>query len=406
MRGKLRNRRINLKNFNVIAISTIILIMLLILSVIIYVIITNNQIVYASTNIADVQEVSMQKHEAVDIYEYIVRNVEAITTEEITVENVDLEYTTSYIEDSSLANGVLQVVQEGRDGLQEVITKKKYINGELISEEIVGTNIIKATINKVVKIGTASYSSNYEAKIGDKLFVTSDMLTMRKEASEDSEKVTVLRQDAQVEILEIEDNWYRIQYNNLSGWVQSFSLTNIDPSEAYGAEFTKAQLLDRLSFDMILNQKSGLSLNQFKKILCDSKDTNGIFENNAEYFYYIEREYGINGVFVAAVGIHESAWGTSKLALNKKNLFGYGASDSNPYENAYSFSNYSEGIDLIARVLVKYYINEPGTKIYDGTASGKYYTSSTLSGVGKKYASDSNWANAVYKWMEYLYNKI
>ena len=157
---------------------------------------------------------------------------------------------------------------------------------------------------------------------------------------------------------------------------------------------------------MILNQRSGLSLNQFKKVLSDSKDKNNIFSENAEYFYYIEKEYGINGIFVAAVGIHESAWGTSKISLNKKNLFGYGANDSNPYDNAYNFTDYSEGIDLIARVLVKYYINEPGAKIYDGTASGKYYTSSTLSGVGQRYASDSNWANAVYKWMEYLYNKI
>ena len=74
--------------------------------------------------------------------------------------------------------------------------------------------------------------------------------------------------------------------------------------------------------------------------------------------------------------------------------------------NAYSFSNYSEGIDLVARVLVKHYINEPGTKIYEGTASGKYYSSPTLTGVGKRYASDPNWASAVYKWMSYLYNKI
>lgn len=406
MRGKLRNRSLNIDGFNMVAISTIVLIILLILSTIIYVIITNNQIVYASTNIASAQEVHMQEHKQVDIYQYIVTNVESVQTEEVIVESIDLEYTTSYIEDDSLANGVLQIVQEGRDGTQEVIVKKKYVDGVLISEEIVKNKVTKAPINKVVKIGTASYSSNYEAKIGDKLFVTSDMLTMRKVASEDSEKVIVLKRNSKVEILEIADNWYRVQANNVTGWVQSSALTNIDPSEAYASELSKAKLLERLSFNMILNQKSGLSLNQFKKILSDSKDKNGIFADNAEYFYYIEREYGINGVFVAALGIHESAWGTSKISLNKKNLFGYGASDSDPYNNAYNFSNYAEGIDLVARVLVKYYINEPGRKIYDGTASGKYYTSSTLSGVGKRYASDSNWAKSVYKWMEYLYNKI
>ena len=103
---------------------------------------------------------------------------------------------------------------------------------------------------------------------------------------------------------------------------------------------------------MALNKPSGLSLEQFKKVLNDSKDTNKIFANNAEYFYYIEKQYNINGVFVAAVGIHESAWGTSKIAIEKKNLFGYGAYDSNPYNGAYNFSNYSECIDLISRVFV------------------------------------------------------
>ena len=39
-----------------------------------------------------------------------------------------------------------------------------------------------------------------------------------------------------------------------------------------------------------------------------------------------------------------------------RQLFGYGASDSNPYNNAKTFSTYAEGIDLLARVFVKYYL--------------------------------------------------
>ena len=162
-----------------------------------------------------------------------------------------------------------------------------------------------------------------------------------------------------------------------------------------------------LSFDMDLNKPSGLSLEDFKKVLTDSKDVNKIFEQNAEYFYYIEDQYSINGIFVASIGIHESAWGTSRIAKDKYNLFGYGAYDSNPYNGAYSFSNYSESIDLLARVLVKYYLNPKGTPIYDGqAASGKYYSGSTVSAVNQKYATDKNWANCVYKFMEYLYNKL
>ena len=158
---------------------------------------------------------------------------------------------------------------------------------------------------------------------------------------------------------------------------------------------------------MNLNKPSGLTLDQFKKVLKDSKDKNKIFEQNAEYFYYIEKQYNINGIFVASIGIHESAWGTSKIAKDKNNLFGYGAYDSNPYNGAYTFNNYSESIDLLARVLTKYYLNPAGTKIYNSEkAVGSYYNGSTISGVNRRYASDKNWANGVYTYMKYLYGKL
>ena len=162
-----------------------------------------------------------------------------------------------------------------------------------------------------------------------------------------------------------------------------------------------------LNFNIALNRPSGFTLEQFTKALTDSKDKNKIFEKNAKYFYYIEKQYNINGMFVAAVGIHESAWGTSKIALNKNNLFGYGAYDSNPYNGAYTFDDYAEAIDLVSRVFVKYYLNPKGTTIYDGqSANGKYYSGNTLSAVNKRYATDKNWANGVYTHMQYLYSKL
>lgn len=173
-------------------------------------------------------------------------------------------------------------------------------------------------------------------------------------------------------------------------------------------EYSKSELLKTLSKNMALNKPSGLTLNQFKKIFeNESKDKNGVFEENAEYFYYVEQTYGINGVFVAAIGIHESAWGTSKIATNKNNLFGYGAYDMNAYASAYKYNGYAAGIDMIARVLMKNYLNPKGTNLYnDEKATGKYYNGNTLSAVNKKYATDNKWADSVYTWMCYLYNKL
>ena len=345
-----------------------------------------------------------------DITETIKENTKIIKKEEISQEEEDLEYNTTYKTNKDLPKGTIQVIQEGRDGKQQVITKKYYEGEELVNETI-ETNITKASLDKIVEIGGASYSSNYKVKVGDTLYVTSSTLAVRVAPENNADKIITINKDEKVRVLDIQDSWYQIKYNSYEGYVPKDCVTYIDPNVGayvYSSEKSKSEILAGLSKNMSLNKQSGLSLEQFKKVLSgNSQDKNKVFEENAEYFYYIEKQYNINGIFVAAVGIHESNWASSTISLNKKNLFGYGASDNNPYANAKSFSSYAEGIDLVARVFVKYYINAPGTSIYDGSsASGKYYNGSTLADVNKRYASDKNWCNGVYKWMSYLYNRL
>ena len=374
----------------------------------------SNKVYAVEEVISTPSNVKISNARKIDIEKILEENAKEGKKEEYVVEEAELEYITTYRNNSKLPKGQLQVVQEGREGKQQITIKKTYQDDELISEEQVSTKITKASINKIVEVGTANYSSNYKVKVGDTLYVTSDRLSVMSEANEESQKVATLKNNSELKLLEIQGDWYKISSGSTIGYVKAECTTYINPNQEYEQNQSsttsgksKAQLLSTLSFDMKLNKPSGLTLEQFKKVLSDSKDTNKIFENNAEYFYYIEKQYNINGIFVAAVGIHESSWGTSKISQTKCNLFGYGAYDSNPYNGAYNFSNYSESIDLIARVYVKYYLNPAGTSIYGGeTASGKYYNGATLSGVNTKYATDKNWANAVYKHMQYLYNKL
>jgi len=368
--------------------------------------------VYASETSSDVmQEIKISEANEVDIQKIMEQNIQEGKREEYTVEETVLEYITQYRNNSSLPKGQIQVVQEGREGKQEITTKKTYQNEELIAEEQVSSKITKASIHKIVEIGTANYTSNYKVKVGDVLYVTSDRLAVMVEPNEQSQKIATLTKGKELKLLSMEQGWYKISCGSTIGYVKAESTTYIDKNKKEETQKTdtksKTQLTSDLSFGMALNKPSGLTLEQFKKVLSDSKDTNKIFANNAEYFYYIEKQYNINGVFVAAVGIHESAWGTSKIAREKNNLFGYGAYDSNPYNGAYRFSDYSECIDLIARVFVKYYINPKGTSIYGGEkAAGTYYNGPTLSGINTRYATDKNWANGVYNHMKYLYNKL
>lgn len=365
---------------------------------------------FASSNIGP-KVYKASKIEEINLDEKIKEKKENTQREEITVEEADLEYITKYRNNNKLPKGKMQVVQEGRVGKQEIITKKIYQGEELVREEELGTKVTKGAVTKIVEIGTANYTSNYTPKVGDTLFVTSDRLAIQVEPDENATKINTINQGSSVQLVEIGNGWYKIKYQTYIGWAKADCLTYFEQNvkqEEKKEEKSKTNLTASLSKDMVLNKPSGLTLEQFKKILTgDSNDKNKIFEQNAEYFYYIEQQYNINGIFVAAVGIHESAWGTSKIAQDKKNLFGYGAYDNSAYTSAYTFTNYSESIDLIARVFTKYYINPAGTKIYDNQeASGKYYNGSTLEAVNKKYATDKNWNNSVYKWMSYLYNKL
>ena len=353
------------------------------------------------------------KSKEINIDEIVENNTKIKKVERLETQETDIEFTTQYIENSSLAKGKIQVLQEGVDGKQNSVLKNIYEGDKLISSTQVSSQITKASIDKIVQIGTGAYSNTYVPVVGDELQATSITLPIRVNPDENSEKIVTINKGQKVTLKAKQGDWYYVAYENYLGWAKMDCLEYVNPNgtgdgDENNIQYTKEQLSQNLGFSMLLNKPSGLSLEQFKKVLeNDSNDKNNVFTENAEYFYYIEQQYNINGIFVAAVGIHESGWGTSNISKSKKNLFGYGAYDSDPSGSAHTFQSYAEGIDLIARVFVKYYLNPKGTPIYGGeTASGTYYEGATLTAVNKRYATDKNWANGVFKWMTYLYNKL
>lgn len=353
------------------------------------------------------------KSKKINIEEIVENNTKNQKVEVLEEQEIDVEFTTQYIENSSLAKGKIQVLQEGVDGKQNAVLKNVYEGDEIISSVQVSSRITKASVDKIVQVGTAAFSSNYVPVVGDELKATSTTLTIRLNPDENSDKVVTINKGDKVVLKAKQNDWYYVSYDNYLGWAKSDSLEYVDPNgtgdgDENNIQYTKEQLSQNLGFSMLLNKPSGLTLDQFKQIFeNDSNDKNNVFKDNAEYFYYVESQYNINGIFVAAVAIHESGWGTSSISKNKKNLFGYRAYDSDPSGSAYTFQSYAEGIDLVSRVFVKYYLNPKGTPIYGGeTATGTYYEGATLTAVNKRYATDKNWANAVFKWMTYLYNKL
>lgn len=361
----------------------------------------NTEVVYANYN--DTNYVKISNASPVDIENIIMQNNKT-NKEKIVTEEINIEYITEYKNNNKLPKGTMQVIQEGRTGKQQITKKITFDeNGTEQVQELSSITIVSPA-NKIIEIGTSTSRKAYKISKGSEVFITSDSAEIKAENNEQSRKITTLFRNTKLKVLEIDDEWCKVLVNKQYGWIKLENISSIYESSTYEE---KTQNVGTCEFNMALNKPSGLSLEQFQKILTDDKDKNNIFQNNAEYFYYIEKEYNINGVFIAAIGIHESAWGKSKIAINKKNLFGYRAYDSSPYSSASEFDTYAEGIDLIARVLVKYYLNPKGTSIYNGEkAIGTYYNGNTLTAVNQKYASDSNWAEKVYNYMEYLYKKI
>ena len=362
---------------------------------------------------SSIEIVERSDDKEIDLFSIIAENERDILIEQIIRQEMNIDFNTQYRENSSLQSGQMQTIQQGKDGKQDAITRCAYKNGQLISTSLISSVVTESSVDKIVEIGTSSVASTYVPIVGDKLQVIINGTVLHVTSNEESQEVATLAIGEEVEMKQKEGDWFYVSKGNYVGWLKSNQVQYINPNndgdgDENRIQYTREQLSSTLGFSMLLNTRSGLSLEQFKHILSgDSNDKNHIFEQNAEYFYFIEQQYNINGVFVAAVGIHESAFGTSYLATTKKNLFGYGAYDRDPVNSANNFNSYSGSIDLLARVFQKYYLNPKGTVLADGEiAQGTYYHGATLTAVNQCYASDKNWARGVYRWMTYLYNKI
>jgi beta-N-acetylglucosaminidase len=106
-------------------------------------------------------------------------------------------------------------------------------------------------------------------------------------------------------------------------------------------------------------------------------------------FKEIEALYGVNALYLMAHAIHESAWGTSAIAQDKKNLYGYGAYDSDPYNGAYTYSSFKDSIEDAAIRVTKNYLSPKGSYYYGAVLGHKSI------GMNVKYASDAYWGELI-----------
>ncbi len=352
------------------------------------------------------QIVAFEKNQkAVDIVQIMLENTNS--NKKMVNEKRDVVFTTEYEENPNLPKDEEQIKQEGKNGKIQVTALQEYQNEEMINEEIIESTTLEEVVTQIVYVGTSEFMKKYNVHIDENMYLL-EAEDLKVEPKDDSDTITNIPRYLNVTIKEAGEEWIKVSYKGQEGYLKTANITSETVTPLITEKNRIAELKNNLNIDMDLTTSSGLTLSDYKTILSNnSLDKNKIFEQNAEVFYNAEQKYKINGMFLAAIGIHESGWGTSKIALEKGNLFGYKAYDSDPYNSASTFENYAEGINTVAEALATRYLYVNGTQISDEIiARGTYFNGSTIQAVNTRYASDQGWYEKVYGYMQYLYNRL
>ena len=111
-----------------------------------------------------------------------------------------------------------------------------------------------------------------------------------------------------------------------------------------------------------------------------------------KHFISVAEKYKMNAGFLLSHAILDSGWGTSCIAQDKKNLFGFRAVDSDQYNGATAFKTWEEGIDFCAAYIDKQYLTPSGN------------LGDKAQGMNVMYASDENWGQKLRRlcigWMQ------
>ncbi len=353
---------------------------------------------------------NMPEYEAnenvLNIQNIISSNADITKFKEQVVTDCNVVFATIRNDNSSLPRGEENIIKKGALGKDKVTYVRTYENQKQTDEIELSRVTVTNPISQIIDVGTSDFLAKHNVHIGDTMYLNADY-KLKKSNDKSSKDIIEVKLSMDVKLIELaSEEWCKVSYEDKEGYVETSFLVSETTAPDIVEKNRLTRILNDVDKDMELNKSSGLTEKDFKKVLTNlPEDKKDIFKDNYKVFYDMDTKYNINGIFLASIAIHESAWGTSTIANDKKNLFGYGAYDNSPYESAYNFDEYSYGIETVAKALVKYYLNPAGTKIYDGEkAKGSFYNGPTVADVNIKYATDPNWHECVFSYMKKLYN--
>ncbi|MDM5186919.1 SH3 domain-containing protein [Bacillus sp. DX4.1] len=188
---------------------------------------------------------------------------------------------------------------------------------------------------------------------------------------------------------------YHYVYNPSTGKYTTYQIGNapkhLKEGERYEA-FDKTQIGGQDSYQYfeymplrVTSSYTGKEIDDFLRTVRPDSPLIGL----GKYFVQAAEKYKMNAGYLLSHAILESGWGTSHIAQEKKNLFGFGAIDSDPYNGAASFKTWEEGIDFCAAYIDKHYLAPSGNTYNGGNLGDK------SQGMNVMYASDENWGQQI-----------
>lgn len=176
--------------------------------------------------------------------------------------------------------------------------------------------------------------------------------------------------------------------------------TAVDSSFSFNAN---ADANNLASLD-VATELPKLSTGQIAEIISKHFSNSTVIKpSDAEGIYNAQKNTGMSALAILGIGALESGYGTSNIAKQKNNLWGWNATNVNPGGNATAFSPMSEGAQEFANNYMKTY--------YNGYGANSIYSAGTgnnPSGKGYAYYDNGsinpNWATDVGAIMGTFYN--
>lgn len=188
------------------------------------------------------------------------------------------------------------------------------------------------------------------------------------------------------------------QVEKRSSLIEGINKINIQTIELYQSKMKRFEKLSKDLKDFKKNGSSGIKSDnilylttktEFTASELDSGLKGTKLEGLGVDFKKAEDEFGVNAIFLIAMAKHESGNGTSLLADEKNNLFGFNAIDQDPINAASKFKTKGDSIKHVAKFLKENYLKK----------EGRFYNGISTEGIGQLYATDPEWSHKVSNMM-------